>query len=103
MVTTAEQARAFIAGAGVLVTVNNTYHQRWTGVRLQIEKVGKSFFDARMLDGPNPGADFRGHIPTRDRDVVSIDGDTATFNLDNGRTSVPRLAGHTVTYRKAPR
>ncbi len=91
-----EQARAWFADAEVITVVANTYRPGLTGQTRRVTKVGRSFFDAEVLDGPGVGTRTRGVLPTRARDVIEITDTTVTFRLGD----LGRLAGHTVTYAK---
>ncbi|ERR1022692_1919815 len=100
-----KEAQAFFAGVHTITTVENTYHPVLNGTRRRITRVGKSFFDAELLDDSSDGRnkagqDCRGVIPTRAGDVISISETEVTFRLGRPRT---RLAEHHVTYRKADR
>lgn len=97
------QAQAWFEGVEVVTTVSNTFQPRLDGSRRTIEKLGKSFFDGRMLDDVDDrlraGMPFHGTIPSRARDVVAISDTEITFRLDLD----PSKGEHTVTYRKQAR
>lgn len=103
-------AQAFFEGIGVggiLLTVENTYRPELNGTRRQITKIRKSGYDAILLDDTAPygsrgdiqtaGDACAGSIPTRAGDIVEVTDDTITTKLGD----TERLAGHTVTMRRA--
>jgi hypothetical protein len=70
-----EEPQAFFAGVHTITTVENTYRPVLNGTRRRITRVGKSFFDAELLDDSSDGRnkagqDCRGVIPTRAGDVI---------------------------------
>jgi hypothetical protein len=96
-------AQAFFEGVDTITTVENTYRPVLNGTRRRLTRVGKSFFDAVLLDDSSDGRnkagqDCRGVIPTRAGDVLSVSDTQVTFRLGRPGT---RLAEHHVTYRKA--
>jgi hypothetical protein len=95
-------AQAFFAGVHTITTVENTYRPVLNGTRRRITHLGKTFFDAELLDDTSDGRntagqDCRGVIPARAGDVLSISETEVTFRLGQPGT---RLAEHHVTYRK---
>lgn len=83
-----DQLRALFPVGAVLECVENTYIQGRHGDGLQtITRAGKSFCDCEK-----DGKPYRMTLPTRVRDVVAVDADTATYKLGRGE--------HTVTYRR---
>ena len=95
-------AQQFFDGVEVILTVENTYRPGLNGTRRQITRVGKSFYDAKLLDassdGTQPaGRSCRGVIPTRAGEVISVTDSEATFRLGAPGTWIGE---HHVTYRK---
>ena len=95
-------AQGFFDGVHTITTVENTYRPELDGTRRRITRVGKSFFDAELLDDSSDGRnkagqDCRGVIPTHAGDVLAVSDTEVTFRLGRPGT---RLAEHHVTYRK---
>ena len=87
-----DEVRALFPVGGVVECVENTYAAKQgfdrSGMRLTVERSGKTVCDTRGEDGKP----FRNNLPTRVMDVVAVDDTSATWLL--GRDD------HTVTYRR---
>lgn len=92
-----EQVRSLFAKGAIIECVENTYIPKNNGAQRIVHKLGKSFADGEVLTGHHAGGKFRMAIPTRVCDVLLVEGDRATFRLDE---SSERLRGHTITIRR---
>jgi hypothetical protein len=96
-------AFAFFDGVEILTTIENTYRPQLNGTRRRITRLGRTFFDAILLDDTTDGLHrtgtlFRGNIPSRASEVVSVSDTEATFRLGPPGS---KLHTHQITYRKA--
>lgn len=87
-----DEVRALFPTGAVIECVENTYTREKgfdrAGMRVTIERSGKTVCDSRSSDGKR----FRTTLPTRVGDVLHVDGESATWRLDvDGE--------HTVTWR----
>jgi hypothetical protein len=97
-----EAVRAFFKDVEVLMTVENTYRPELNGTRRRITRLGKTYFEATLLDATTDGrqmagSECRGGIPIFASEVLSVSETEATFRLGPPGT---RLYEHRITYRK---
>lgn len=83
-----DDVRALFVPGQYVRCVDNTYHDRHHGRIFKVGKVGKTVWY------PENQYSFRGTLPTRVCDVVSVDDSQATWRI--GRDD------HTVTYERLP-
>jgi hypothetical protein len=97
-----EQVRELFAPGTVLGCVEDSYIPAQAGSRRRVGRLGRAFAEVEMLGEKGRRTRYRMVVPRRARDVLSIDGDGATYPIGD---SPERLRGQTLTVRRvaAPR